>query len=125
MSVTFCGIAPFIHSACIIFRASKNYLGNELEYLKSCDIAGKSHVILSTELWGSRYEELLHLVKSYIIDIWELRKALHWPAAVSKLPREEYHMPGIRFIPGSNKTYCQHKILLNYDNQVLTCNVNT
>ena len=30
-------------------------------------IAGKSHFILGTELWGSRYEELLRLVKSYII----------------------------------------------------------
>ena len=60
---------------CIIFRASKNNLGNEFEHFKNCDIAGKSHFILGTELWGSRYEELLRLVKSYIIDIWELRKS--------------------------------------------------
>ena len=53
----------------------KNNLGNEFEHFKSCDIAGKSHFIQGTELWGSRYEELLHLVKSYIIDIWELRKS--------------------------------------------------
>ena len=53
----------------------KNNLGNEFEHLKICDIAGKSHFILGTELWGSRYEELLRLVKSYIIDIWELRKS--------------------------------------------------
>ena len=52
-----------------------NNLGNEFEHFKSCNIAGKSHFILGTELWGSRYEELLHLVKSYIIDIWELRKS--------------------------------------------------
>ena len=53
----------------------KNNLGNEFEHFKSCDIAGKSHFILGTELWGSHYEQLLHLVKSYIIDIWELRKS--------------------------------------------------
>ena len=65
---------PILFKApCIIFRASKNKGGKELEYLKSCDIAGKSHIILGTELWGSHYEELLHLVKSYII-VWELRK---------------------------------------------------
>ena len=52
-----------------------NNLGKEFEHFKSCDIAGKSHFILETELWGSRYEELLHLIKSYIIDIWELRKS--------------------------------------------------
>ena len=60
---------------CIIFRASKNNLGKEFEDLKSCDVAGKSHFILRTELCGSRYEELLGLVKSYIIDMWELRKS--------------------------------------------------
>ena len=53
----------------------KNNLGNEFEHFKGCNIAGKSHFILGTELWGSRYEELLRLVKSYIIDIWELRKS--------------------------------------------------
>ena len=45
----------------------KNNLGNEFEHFKNCDTAGKSHFILGTELWGSRYEELLRLVKSYII----------------------------------------------------------
>ena len=75
--VTFCGIARFIQSAVhlIFLEHLKNNLGNEFEHLKSCDIAGKSHFILGTELWGSRYEELLRLVKSYIIDIWELRKS--------------------------------------------------
>ena len=47
----------------------KNNLGNEFEHFKSCDIARISHFILETELWGSHYEELLRLVKSYIIDI--------------------------------------------------------
>ena len=34
----------------------------------------ESHFILGTELWESRYEEFLRLVKSFIIDIWELHK---------------------------------------------------
>ena len=53
----------------------KNNLGNKCEHFTSCDIAEKSHFIPGTELWGSRYEELLRLVKSYIINIWELRKS--------------------------------------------------
>ena len=68
-------LSGLFRAPCIIFRAFKNNLGNEFEHFKSCDIAGKSHFILGTELCGSRYEELLHLVKSYIIDIWELRKS--------------------------------------------------
>ena len=73
----------------------KNNVENEFEHLKNCDIAGKSHFILGTELWGSRYEELLRLVKSYIIDIIIMGiaqiKAVwlwHWSAAVSKPTRE-------------------------------------
>ena len=78
----------------------KNNLGNEFEHFKNCDIAGKSHFILGTELWGSRYEELLRLVISYIIDIWELRKSKLYGSgtgplhAVSKPTREGHHMPG-------------------------------
>ena len=53
----------------------KNNLENEFEHFKSCDIAGKSYFNLGTELWGSHYEELLCLIKSYIIDIWELCKS--------------------------------------------------
>ena len=47
----------------IIFRASKNNLS-----ILSCDIAGKSYFILGTELWGSRYEELLRLVACIYIQ---------------------------------------------------------
>ena len=73
--VTFVKLPGLFRAPCIIFRASKNNLGNEFERFKSCDIAEKSHFILGTELWGSHYEELLRLVKSYIIDIWELCKS--------------------------------------------------
>ena len=66
---------PVYSERCALFLEHlKNNLGNEFEHFK-LRIAGKSHFILGTELWGSRYEELLRLVKSYIIDIWELRKS--------------------------------------------------
>ena len=68
----FVELPGLFRAPCIIFRASKNNLRNEFEHFKSCDIAGKSHFILGTELRGCRYEELLRLV---IIDIWELRKS--------------------------------------------------
>ena len=53
----------------LFLKHLKNNLGKEFEHFKSCDIAGKSHFILGTELRGSRYEELLRIVKCYIIDI--------------------------------------------------------
>ena len=54
----------------------ENILRKEFEHFKSCDTAGKSCFILGTELWGSRYEDLLRIVKSYITDIWEVRKSM-------------------------------------------------
>ena len=62
------------HRALFLEHLQNNF-GKEFEHLKSCDIAGKSHFILGTELWRSHYEELLRLVKSYIINIWELCKS--------------------------------------------------
>ena len=58
----------YVERRALFFEHLKNSLGNKFEHFKSWDIAGKSHFILGTELWGSHYEELLHLVKSYIID---------------------------------------------------------
>ena len=91
---------PVYSERCALFLEHlKNNFGNEFELFKRCDIhvyiAGKLHFILGTELWGSHNEQLLRLVKSYIIDIWELRKSKlyvwlwHWyrSAAVSKPTR--------------------------------------
>ena len=61
--------------SCIIFIAFKNILGKEFERFKSCDTADKSCFILGTELLKSHYEDLLQIVKSYIIDIWEVCKS--------------------------------------------------
>ena len=74
MWVTFCGIAA------LLLEHLKNSFGNEFEHFKSCDIVGKSHFILGTELWGSRY----------IKAVW----LCHWSAAASKPTREGHGMPG-------------------------------
>ena len=67
----------FLYSECrvIFLELKKIILGKYFEHFKCCDVAGKSHFILGTELWGSHYEELLYIVKCYIIDIRELRKS--------------------------------------------------
>ena len=50
------------------FRAFRKILWKKFERFKCCDTAGKSSFILGTELWGSCYEDLLCIVKSYVID---------------------------------------------------------
>ena len=81
-----------LRAQCIIFRASKNNLRKEFEHFKSCDIVGKSHFILGTKLRGSHYEELLCLVKSYIIDIWEMRKSKLYGSGTG--PLQHRRQPG-------------------------------
>ena len=81
-------LSCLFRAQCIIFRAYKNNLRKEFEHLKNCDIAGKSHLILGTELWGIRYEELLRLVKCYIIDIWELCKSKLYGSGTSLLQHQ-------------------------------------
>ena len=83
-----------------LFLEHLKNLGKEFEHLKSCDVAGKSHFILGTELWGSCYEELLRLVKSYIIDMWELCKSKLYGSGTGPLQH--------RSRPGRD-TVCQGK----------------
>ena len=61
---------------------------------------GKLHFILGTELRGSRYEELLHLIKSYIIGIYEMRKFKMYGSGTGPLQH--------RSQPGSDNV-CQGK----------------
>ena len=77
---------------CIIFRESKNNLGKEFVHLKSCNVAGKSHFILETELWGMRNCCTYTVVKSYISDIWELRKSKLYGSGTG--PLQHRNQPG-------------------------------
>ena len=52
-------------------------------------VAGKLHFILGAELWGSHYEELLRLVKCYIINIWDLRKSKLYGSGTCPLQHRE------------------------------------
>ena len=42
--------------------------------MKSLDKVEKSSYVLGSELWESKFDGLLSLVKEYIIDVWEIRK---------------------------------------------------
>ena len=44
------------------------------EDFESLDKVEKSSYVLGSELWESKFDGLLNLVKEYIIDVWEIRK---------------------------------------------------
>ena len=59
--------------ACFI-KKLQELLEDEYEDFESLDKVEKSSFVLGSELWKSKFDELLSLVKEYIIDMWEIRK---------------------------------------------------
>ena len=50
-------------------------LGDRFEHFGSLDSFEKASFVLGSELWENDFSSMLHLVKDYIVDVWELRKA--------------------------------------------------
>ena len=59
--------------ACFI-KKLQELLEDEYEDFESLDKVEKSSYVLGSELWESKFDGLLSLVKEYIIDVWEIRK---------------------------------------------------
>ena len=50
-------------------------LGDRFEHFESLDSFEKASFVLGSELWEDDFSSMLNLVKDYIVDVWELRKA--------------------------------------------------
>ena len=59
--------------ACFI-KKLQELLEDEYEDFESLDKVEKSSYVLGSELWESKFNGLLSLVKEYIVDVWEIRK---------------------------------------------------
>ena len=55
-------------------EAFNDSLGETYESFESLDRMGKSAFVLGSELWEESFEELLKLVKHFVVAIWETRK---------------------------------------------------
>ena len=49
-------------------------LEDDYEDFESLENVDKSCYVLGSELWESKFDGLLSLVKEYIVDLWEIRK---------------------------------------------------
>ena len=47
---------------------------DDYEDFESLENVEKSSYVLGSELWESKFDGLLALVKEYIVDVWEIRK---------------------------------------------------
>ena len=49
-------------------------LEDDYEDFESLENVEKSSYVLGSELWESKFDGLLALVKEYIVEMWEIRK---------------------------------------------------
>ena len=69
---------------CLVYNTLRNdflcklqeLLGDGFEHFESLDSFEKASFVLGSELWEDDFSSMLDLVKDYIIDVWELRKAM-------------------------------------------------
>ena len=67
------------HIAVLTTRASfmkklQELLGDDYEDFEPLENVEKLSYVLGSELWESKFDGLLALVKEYIVDVWEIQK---------------------------------------------------
>ena len=62
-------------SRCAFLSQLHDKLGSEFDEFESFGSLEKSSLVLGGELWEENCMSLLDLVKEYIVDVWEIRKA--------------------------------------------------
>ena len=55
-------------------KTLQELLEDDYEDFESLENVEKSSYVLGSELWESKFDGLLALVKEYIVDVWEIRK---------------------------------------------------
>ena len=72
-------------------------LEDDYEDFESLENVEKSSYVLGSELWESKFDGLLALVKEYIVDVWEIRKnKLYDSDSGSGLQLHAWSSPGER-----------------------------
>ena len=74
-------------------------LEDDYEDFESLENVEKSSYVLGSELWESKFDGLLALVKEYIVDVWEIQKhKLYDGDSGSGLQSHNQSSPGERSI---------------------------
>ena len=74
VSHVLCECSAYSSSRADFLLKLQEKLGNGFERFDALDSLGKSSFILGSELWEEHFDSLLHLVKDYIVSIWEAQK---------------------------------------------------
>ena len=84
-------------------------LGDRFEHFQSLDSFEKASFVLGSELWEDDFSSMLDLVKDYIVDVWELRKARLYDENLSVPQSQCQNASGaLGDVGGSGRLMCLH-----------------
>ena len=66
--------SAYSSSRASFMKKLQELLEDDYEDFESLENVEKSSYVLGSELWESKFDGLLALVKEYIVDVWEIRK---------------------------------------------------
>ena len=78
MSVRMCHVlwecSAYSSTRASFMKKLQELLNDDYEDFESLENVEKASYVLGSELWESKFDGLLALVKEYIVDVWEIRK---------------------------------------------------
>ena len=74
MSHVLWGCSAYSSTRASFMKKLQELLEDDYEDFELLDNVEKSSYVLSNELWESKFDGLLSLVKEYVVDVWEMRK---------------------------------------------------
>ena len=83
--------------------------GDRFEHFESLNSFEKASFVLGSELWEDDFSSMLDLVKDYIVDVWELRKARLYDENLS-VPQSQCQNASEELgdVGGSGRLRCLH-----------------
>ena len=99
-------------------------LGDGFENFESLDSFEKASFVLGSELWEDDFSSMLDLVKDYIVDVWELRKARLYDENLSVPQSQCQNASGeLGDVGGGGRLRCLHGKVDTTISCMCTCSV--
>ena len=70
----FGSVQPIVILEASLWRRLQELLGNRYAYFDKLNSIKKTVYVLGSELWEYDFDDLLSLVKEYVVGVWDVRK---------------------------------------------------
>ena len=89
VSHVLCECSAYSSTRAFFMKKLQELLEDDYEDFELLDNIEKSSYVLGSELWESKFDGLLSLVKEYIVDVWEIQKHKLYDSGSG--PRQQLH----------------------------------